>query len=227
MSLDIVRRSFQNAIEQAGDDLVYTVLIAGATTILLLAVAVPLARASARRWAWIDRLSVVPIAVPAVLLSIGIVQVYNSGWVVDHVYPVTGDLYDSWLIVACAYAARFLPFGVLTMSQSLRRQSRALEDAAALSGRGPVARALRIHLPLLVPAAWSAACLIFVLALRELDVAVVLPSGNGTVVRRLSNVVHFGGEDVGGALALLLLLVAALFPLLTLILTGRKLRSLA
>ena len=55
---------------------------------------------------------------------------------------------------------------------------------------------------------WSAACLVFVLALRELDLAVVLPAGNGTVVRRLSNIVHFGGEDTGGALALMLLLTS-------------------
>lgn len=67
----------------------------------------------------------------------------------------------------------------------------------------------------------------FVLALRELDLAVVLPAGNGTVVRRLSNIVHFGGEDTGGALALMLLFVATVLPALTVILTGRKLRSLS
>jgi hypothetical protein len=68
---------------------------------------------------------------------------------------------------------------------------------------------------------------VFILALRELDVAVVLPAGNGTVVRRLSNVVHFGGENMGGALALMLLFVAATVPTLTILLTGRKLRSLS
>ena len=89
------------------------------------------------------------------------------------------------------------------------------------------ARAWSIHLPLVFPAAWSAGCLVFVLALRELDLAVVLPAGNQAVVRRLSNVVHFGGEDMGGALALLLLAAAVLVPLITILITGRKLHPLS
>ncbi len=226
MSLAFVRKSFQDAFAQAGDDLARTTGIAFAATVLAILVAVPLARRAGRGHRWIDRFSVLPIAVPAVLLTIGMVDVYNSDWANDQ-YRYVGDFYASWGIVACTYAARFLPFGVLTLSQAVRRQPPALEEAAALTGRGPIPRALRIHLPLLWPAVWSAACLVFVLGLRELDMAVVLPSGNGTIVRRLSNVVHFGGEDVGGALALLLLFTAALFPLLTLVLTGRKLRSLS
>ena len=65
------------------------------------------------------------------------------------------------------------------------------------------------------------------LCLRELDLAVVLPAGNGTVVRRLSNIVHFGGEEMGGALAILLLLAALLAPFFTILLTGRAMRSLS
>ena len=129
--------------------------------------------------------------------------------------------------MVAAYAARFLPFAVLPLSQAIRRVSPELEEAARFADRGPLARALHVQLPLLLPAIWSTACLIFILALRELDVAVVLPSGNGTVVRRLSNVVHFGGEDMGGALALMLLLAAVLGPLATWVLTGKRLRSLS
>ena len=55
----------------------------------------------------------------------------------------------------------------------------------------------------------------------------MLPAGNETVVRRLANVVHFGGEDVGGALALVLLTVAVLVPVLVTLLTGRRLYSLS
>jgi iron(III) transport system permease protein len=164
---------------------------------------------------------VLPLAVPAVLLAIGFVQVFNST-LANRVYALGFDFYDSGACVVAAYAARFLPFAVLTLSSAVRRLPPTLDDAALLSGRGALARASRIHLPPLLPAAWSAACLVFVLAARELDVAVVLPAGNGTVVRRLSNVVHFGGEDVGGALALYLLLGAFLVPVLAMILTGRR-----
>jgi iron(III) transport system permease protein len=227
MSAEILRRSFQGAVEQSGDDLRYTLVLAAVTTVLLLLVSIPLARLAARRWPLIDHLAVLPVAVPAVLLAIGFVKVFNSP-AAARVYDAAGfDFYDSMGVVAAAYAARFLPFGVLTLSHATRRLPRSLDDAAALAGRGPLARGLRIHLPLLMPAVWSVACLIFILAARELDVAVVLPGGNDTVVRRLSNIVHFGGEDTGGALALLLLVTASAIPILTVILTGRKLRSLS
>jgi iron(III) transport system permease protein len=226
ISLGRFEASLRGALAQAEGDLAYTVGIAAISTVVLILVAVPLARIAARKREEVDYFAVLPIAVPAVLLGIGLVQVYNSK-VAGRVYDQVGDFYDSWGIVACAYAARFLPFGVLTLSHATRRIDRSLEEAALLSGRGPVARAARIHVPLALPAIASAACLVWVLALRELDVAVVLPAGNGTVVRRLSNIVHFGGEDTGGALALFLLLAAVLVPLLIVLATGRRLRSLS
>jgi iron(III) transport system permease protein len=211
--------SLRGAVEQAGDDLTRTVWIAALATLLLLVVAVPLARFAARRHRVPEWVSVLSIAVPAILLAIGMVKVFNRA--------AFGRFYDSTAMVTAAYAARFLPIAVLTLANVVRRIPIELEEAAMLAGRGPIARAVRIHLPLLLPATWSAACLGFILALRELDIAVVLPAGNGTVVRRLSNVVHFGGEELGGALALMLLLVAVLVPGLIMLITGRKLSSLS
>ncbi|MEZ5965088.1 MAG: ABC transporter permease subunit [Planctomycetota bacterium] len=221
MSLATFRSSLARALSQAGSDLGHTLFIAVATTAVVLVVALPLARRAGRGRGFIDYVGVLPLAVPAVLLAIGVVQVFNSR-LLNRVYTLGFDFYDSDACVVAAYAARFLPFAILTLSSAVRRIPQALDDAAVLSGRGPLARALRVHLPPLLPAAWSATCLVFVLALRELDLAVVLPAGNGTVVRRLSNVVHFGGEDVGGALALYLLLTALLVPVLGMILTGRR-----
>ena len=219
MSAQVLMTNFRTAAREAGGDLSYTLLVGAMATAILLAVALPLAYRAGRRSGWIDHLSIVSVAVPGVLLSIGMVKVFNR--------DLFFSFYDGSAMLACAYAARFLPFGVLTLSAAVRRTPVELEEAALFARRGPVARAVRVTWPLLRPAVWSAACFGFILALRELDVAVVLPSGNGTVVRRLSNIVHFGGEDMGGALALLLLLAAVLVPLFTILLTGRRLRSLS
>lgn len=221
MSLATFRHSLLNAVTQAGSDLAYTFTIAVATALVVLLVALPLARRAGRGTRFIEPLSVLPLAVPAILLAIGVVLVFNSP-TANRLYRAGFDFYDSGACVVATYAARFLPFAVLTLAGAVRRVPRVLDDAALLSGRGSLARAARVQVPLLLPAAWSAACLVFVLALRELDLAVVLPAGNGTVVRRLSNVVHFGGEDIGGALALYLLLGALLAPILGMILTGRR-----
>ena len=43
-----------------------------------------------------------------------------------------------------------------------------------------------------------------------------------TAINRIANVVHFGGRDVGAALALLLLLCASLPPFLYWVATGRR-----
>ncbi len=226
MSLERLRQSFALALQQAGHDLGTTVLVAVAAALLCLGWGLPLAWSAARGRPWLEHLAVLPLAVPAVLLGMGFVHAFNGPHVAG-VYAATFDFYDSPAILVCAYAARFLPFAVLTLAGQARRLPPSMADAALLSGRGAVARGLRIHLPLLLPAMTSAAVLLFVLGLRELDTAVLLPAGNDTVVRRLSNVVHFGGEDVGGALALLLLLIAALVPGLVVLATGRRLQSLS
>lgn len=226
MALAELRVSFRDALFGAGGDLVYTLGIGAGTVVVLLLVSIPLARFAARRMAVIEYLAVLPLAVPGIILAIGLVAVFNNP-VIAGAYSQTFDFYDSWAIVCAAYAARFLPFAVLTLSNATRRIPKSLEEAALLSGRGPWARFRVIDLPLILPAAWSASCLVFILAMRELDLAVVFPAGNGTVVRRLSNIVHFGGEGTGGALALLLLMVAIAVPILTILLTGKKLRSLS
>lgn len=227
MSLGVLRGNFQQAFELGGKDLQYSLWIGAVAALLCIAVALPLSHAVARGKTWIEHACVLPLGVPAILLGIGMVKVYNSPLAVDAVYPLTGDLYTSPLLVALAYAARFLPFALLPLIFVQRRQAQSLGDAATLAGRPAWLTWWRIDQPLLRPAIWTAFCLVFVLGLRELDLAVLLPAGNDTVVRRLSNIVHFGGEDMGGALALLLLGAAALVPLLGMLLSGRKLESLS
>lgn len=221
-SLEMALASFRLAVREAGDDVVYTIAIGGAAAILGLLVALPIATFSASRARHArlgDALAVVPVAVPAVLLGIGMVKVFNR--------DLFFDFYGSAGLLACGYAARFLPFAALTLSAQIRRLPPELGEAARLVDPSPLRRGGRVFLPLLFPAIWSAACLLFVLALRELDLAVVLPAGNGTIVRRLSNIVHFGGEEMGGALAILLLLAAMLAPIFTILLTGRRMKPLS
>src|SRR5690606_15039260 len=99
-----------------------------------------------------------PIAIPAILLGIGLVQVYNSRRM-GELYDRTGEFYDSIWLLAMGYTARLLPFGVLTLVQAIRRQPASVDEAARLTGRGPVARFFRIGLPPLIPALLSVASL--------------------------------------------------------------------
>jgi len=224
MSLEFAQRSFQKAIDQGLPDLLHSLWLALGVAAFVVLLAIPLARQSGRRWPSLDLLCALPAAVPAILLGIGLVRAFHDSPLLK---ALGGDFYAGWGFAICGYAARFLPFAALTLAAQVRRQSVAAEEAASLVARSPLARSLRIHLPPLLPALWSSGVLIFVLALRELDLAVVLPAANATAVRRLANAVHFQHEDWSGVIALLLLSLAVLLPLLPSLLAGRRLSSLS
>src|SRR5690606_27475326 len=124
----------------------------------------------------------------AILLGMALIRTFNHnpgiGW-------TNYDFYAGWGFAVCGYVARLLPFAALTLASQVRRQSIAAEEAGRFVHRSASARALRLHVLPLMPAAWSAFILAFVLALRELDLAVMLPAANATAVRRLANAVHF------------------------------------
>ncbi len=224
MSLHYAQQSFHKAMDQGLPDLLHSLWLALGVAAFVVLLALPLARAAGRRWPLLDLLCALPAAIPAILLGIALVRSFHDS---DLLRSLGGDFYAGWGFALCGYAARFLPFAALTLSAQVRRQSIAAEEAGSLVRRSPVARALRLHLPPLLPAAWTAGVLVFVLALRELDLAVVLPAANATAVRRLANAVHFQHEDWSGIIALLLLSLAVLLPLLPSLLAGRRLASLS
>jgi iron(III) transport system permease protein len=224
MSIAFAQQSFHKAMDQGLPDLLHSLWLSLGVAAFVVLMTLPLARAAARRRPVIDLLCALPAAVPAILLGIALVRSFHDAPLLR---AYGGDFYAGWGFAVCGYAARFLPFAALTLSAQVRRQSIAAEEAGSLVPRSPVSRALRLHLPPLLPAAWSAGVLVFVLSLRELDLAVVLPAANATAVRRLANAVHFQHEDWSGVIALLLLSIAVLLPLLPSLLAGRRLSSLS
>jgi ABC-type Fe3+ transport system permease subunit len=224
MSLDYARRSFQKAMDQGLPDLLHSTWLALAVACVTVLLALPLARAAARRWSWLDLVSALPAALPAILLGIALVDSYHDSTVMR---AFGGDFYSGWGFAVTGYTARLLPFAALPLAALVRRQSLAAEEAGRFVPRSAFARSLYLHLPPLLPGAFSAWVLVFVLALRELDLAVVLPAANATAVRRLANAVHFQHEDWSGVIGLLLLGIAVLVPLLPSLLAGRRLSSLS
>ncbi|MBL8732174.1 MAG: iron ABC transporter permease [Planctomycetes bacterium] len=222
MSLQFAQQSYQKAVSEGVPDLLHSIVLAAGVAVLVLLLALPLARASARRWPWLELLVAIPLALPAILLGIGLVRTYSDHFLLRW----CGDFYDTWGFAACGYAARFVPFAALTLAAHVRRLPIAAEEAGALVPRSATVRALRLHVRPLAASSWAAGVLVFVLALRELDLAVLLPAANATAVRRLANAVHFQHEDWSGVIALMILSIAVLVPLLPAILAGRKLSSL-
>ena len=57
--------------------------------------------------------------------------------------------------------------------------------------------------PTVLPSLLAGWALVFVLAMRELDAAILVPSANHTIIFRVFNQIHFGRDDAVAALCLL------------------------
>jgi iron(III) transport system permease protein len=101
-----------------------------------------------------------------------------------------------------------------------------LEEAAQLSGAGPARRLLRVVAPSLLPSLLGSWALVFVLAMRELDGAILVPAANHTVIFRVFNQIHFGRDDFVAALCLLIVFFLLLPGLLWSLFAKRRVEVL-
>lgn len=116
-----------------------------------------------------------------------------------------------------AYTVRFASMSIGLVQAGLANLPHELDDAARLSGAGPL-RVLRyIHLPLLRPALAAAALLVFVDCLKELPMTLLMRPLN---VETLSTSIYqhaTRGSFEEGALAALMIVGAGIFPVSLLI----------
>jgi iron(III) transport system permease protein len=144
--------------------------------------------------------ALLPLAVPGVLFAVGVVRLGNHP-----ANPLAAVLYRSPALLVLGLAGRFLPFGVLAARALLLRQDEGPAQAARLAGGGALRRWLRIELPLALPALGLALALGYLLSLRELDLATLVPAGNATLVHQLYSLVHIASDDTTALLCLLLM----------------------
>ncbi|KPQ11750.1 MAG: iron(III) transport system permease protein [Saliniramus fredricksonii] len=132
-------------------------------------------RGTGRGRAVMDGLSVLPNAIPAIVLAVGVILAWNSPFL-----PIT--LYGTAAILLVAYIGILLPYPIRYAVARLRQISGSLDDAARVAGasRG---RAMRhITLPLMAPSLIAAMMLVFAIASRELVASIMLaPAGMRTV----------------------------------------------
>jgi len=149
--------------------------------------------------------ALLPLAVPGVLFAVGAIRLWNHP-----LNPLAATVYRSPALLVIALAGRYLPFGVLATRALLVRQDEGPLQAARLAGGGALRRWLRIELPLLLPALGLACALGYLLGLRELDIATLVPAGNATLVHQLYSLVHIASDDTTALLCLLLMALVLL-----------------
>ena len=202
-------------------------LAACATAVVLLlglAAAVPL-RLLRRPFVWACvAIATMGYAIPGTVLALGVLSPLVA---VDEAIDwlsmrLTGAhigllLAGSSAALIVAYAARFQSISIGFVQAGLARVSSEFDDVARLCGAGPLTLIRTIHLPLLRPALWGAALLVFVDCLKELPMTLLLRPLN---VETLSTYIYqyaSRGSFEEGALAALLIVAVGILPVIRIV----------
>jgi iron(III) transport system permease protein len=168
-------------------------------------------RGRARRF--LDQVSMVPIALPSMVLAIGLLWTYAGLTLL----PIYGTIF----ILLVAYVTHFLPFGVRAAAGALRQLHPELEDAARVAGAGLIKTLRFVALPLTRPTLMAAWTLLFILAMQEVSASILLYSSRSTVL----SVAVFDLWEAGNVNALAALSVmqlAVTFVALAVLVRGRQ-----
>jgi iron(III) transport system permease protein len=182
---------------------------AGATVLTLLGGCLGYAgaRMPPRAGGALDLLAVVLFAVPATVIGIGLIGLWNR--------PGTAAVYGTTSMLLVGYAARFLPVTVLTMAASVRSIAVSHEEAAATAGASWVRTMHGVVLPQAAPGLLATWVVAFVLAFGEIGTSLLIaPPGETTLPIRVYTLIanappgHVAVLALGQALVVLTPLVA-------------------
>jgi iron(III) transport system permease protein len=157
-----------------------------------------------RLW-WL--LVTLPLAVPAPLIGIGLISLWNT--------PATPWLYGTDWMPVLAALARFTPPAALIALIPLLRLDPLLADAARVHQRHSIQRLTQVQIPMLAPGLIASAGVTFALTLGELGATLItVPPGKSTLAIRVYNYLHYGASASVAGLCLAMSVVVILAALL-------------
>ncbi|MFN3661356.1 ABC transporter permease [Yoonia sp.] len=179
------------------------VVTAFATAVIGGLVAYIVVRGTGRGRVVMDGLSVLPNAIPAIVLAVGIILVWNSPYL-----PVT--LYGTAGILLIAYIGILLPYPIRYAVARLRQISGSLDDAARVAGADQMQALRHIILPLMAPSLIAAMMLVFAIASRELVASIMLaPAGLRTVGTFVFSQFEQGSVQTGMAMSVIAITITS------------------
>lgn len=169
--------------------------------------------------ALVDALSLMPAALPGVVVGVGLILLWNQPF-----WPVSP--YNSWFMLLLSYCCLLLPWPVRYVGSALRQLGNNLEPAARVHGATPLQALRLIVLPLVFPALLAAMLMVFAVASRELVTSLLLaPAGTQTVAVFIWRQFEQGSVGQGMAMASLTLLTGLVLMLSALALMQRSTRE--
>jgi len=193
--------SWTNVMTGSGEAIRSSLMLAsgGATVVCALALGLGYARAKATRAGGVaaDVLFVVLFAVPATIVGVALIGLWNRAGVAGAIYATSG----MFLLV---YLAKLMPLAATALAASLRSVPASHEEAAAVSGAGWVRTMTRIVLPQVRLGLLAVWIIVFTLAFGELGASVLVsPPGESTLPIRIYTLIANAPPSQVAALALL------------------------
>ena len=153
--------------------LVLAVTTATLATLLMAGIAYIAHRRLLRGYRFLAFLATAPLAVPGIVLSIGLFGAYSRPPLI---------LYGTIWIIFVAYLTKYLPVAYTACHAAMATVHADLEDAARILGANQVAALRDVTIPLLGAGLVSAWLLVFLPSLRELSASILLFTARSRVV---------------------------------------------
>jgi iron(III) transport system permease protein len=121
----------------------------------------------------LDQLATASLVFPGICLGVAVMEVYLR---------VPLPIYGTLWIIAIAYVIRYMPYGMRYVYSGVLQLHHELEEAAGVAGAGALTTLRRVVAPLLTPALVAGWLFIFLIANKELSIAVLLASPGSQVI---------------------------------------------
>mgnify|MGYP003365960267 CR=1 FL=1 len=192
------------------NSMLLSVSAASVLMLLSLPLAWLLVRFPSRPLRWLHSLIDIPYTLPGVVLAIACILLFSRPLPLLDI-SLSGTL----AIIFFAYLARFLTVCLKPVHSSMLQLDPAMEEAASLAGANFSQRLRHIVLPLLAPAAFAGALLVFLTAVNELTVSALLWSaGKETLGVVIFNLDESGNKVLASAISVLVVALVAMVMLL-------------
>ena len=176
-------------------------LAAAVTLAAALPVALLAARYPSRLSRALERLAYAGNALPGIVIALSLVF-----FAARYVSP----LYQTLALLVFAYAVRFFPLALSGLDIGLSRVGPRIEEASRGLGRGPIATAWLVTVPLVRSGALAGAALVFLSAMKELPATILLrPIGFDTLATEIWAATQVGAYSQAAVPALLLVVLSA------------------
>ena len=168
LTLDNYRRLFsESSLFHVRNSLLLAGLGGLAATVFYVFLTYFIGRLPRRFAAAADILTIVPNAIPAMVIGVGLVWAFVGS-------PL--PIYGTPVILVIAYFTRWVGFGVRHSQAALTQVSAELTEAARISGASPLMAFRHITLPLIRPAMLSLWTMLFIFIFMEISATIILYS---------------------------------------------------